>query len=477
MSATVTPLASAPPSIDLSSRLALARDAFEADPHPSFKQRRDWLKRLKRLVLDNQEALIQALDQDFGGRPRFETLLGELLPAVEGINHHRKYMKLWLQGERRHAGLSLWPARACLDYHPLGVVGIMVPWNYPLYLALGPVTAALAAGNRVLVKVSEHSPHTSRLLAELVERYFPKDLLQIVEGDAQVSAAFSRLPFDHLLFTGSTAVGKLVMKAAAENLTPLTLELGGKSPALVAPDMPLKLAAERLLFGKCFNAGQTCVAPDYVLVPKGKGQAFAEQMLAAFEGRYPLWQDNGDYGSIINGQQYSRLCSYLDEARERGVRVLGPSPGRHDGRHRLALQLLVNPPLDLALMEEEIFGPIMPVVEYGSLEQAIAFIQGRPKPLAFYPFSFDTKTQGKLLKAVHAGGVCINDSLLQVAAADLPFGGIGQSGMGHYHGREGVLTFSKARSVLKKGRLSFTAFIYPPYKEGLLRWLLRVLLR
>ncbi|EKE69607.1 coniferyl aldehyde dehydrogenase [Gallaecimonas xiamenensis] len=461
----------------LQAMLAQARSGFDADPLPSFKTRRQWLGTLKAMLLDNQDALANAIDQDFGGRARQESYLGELMPAVEGINHHLKQMRLWLQSERRQVGLSLWPAKAWVDYHPLGVVGIMVPWNYPLFLAIGPVTAALAAGNRALIKASEHTPRTSALLAKLVGQYFSPKVLQVVEGDAKVAAAFSRLPFDHLLFTGSTAVGHLVMRAAAENLTPVTLELGGKSPALIAPDMPLDLAVERILFGKCFNAGQTCVAPDYVLVPKGQGQAFIDKMQAGFAKRYPNWQDSPDYSSIINSGQYSRLCGYLDEVAQRGLAVSQSTPGRQDGRRRLGLHLVLDPPQDLALMRDEIFGPLLPVIQYDNLDQAVEFIKSRPKPLAFYPFSFHRKTQERLLQQVHAGGVCINDTLLHVAAGDLPFGGIGPSGMGHYHGREGVLTFSKTRPVLQKGRLSSSSLIYPPYRLGLLRWLYRLLLR
>ncbi|WP_417354473.1 coniferyl aldehyde dehydrogenase [Gallaecimonas pentaromativorans] len=461
----------------LSNLLDQARGAFESEPFPTIKTRRQWLETLRLLLVENQQQLREAIDSDFGGRSPMETSLGELLPAIEGIDHHLKYLRFWLQRDNRSPGFSLWPSKAWVEYHPLGVVGVMVPWNYPLYLAIGPLTAALAAGNRVLVKMSEHTPVTAALFARLIGQYFSPAVVQVVQGDAKVAAAFSRLPFDHLVFTGSTAVGRMVMHAASENLTPVTLELGGKSPALINDDVPLALAAERLLFGKCFNAGQTCVAPDYVLVPKGKGQALAEAMLAGFNRRYPDWQDNGDYASIINGAQYQRLCGYLDEARNAGCQMLHSGPDRIDSRRRLGLHLIINPPLGLAVMQEEIFGPILPIIEYDNLAQAVGFIRARPKPLAFYPFSFKKKVQRRLLDEIHAGGVCINDTLLQVAAADLPFGGIGPAGMGHYHGKEGVLSLSKAKPVLKRGRWTLNAMIYPPYTKGALKafltWMLR----
>ncbi|WP_406666324.1 coniferyl aldehyde dehydrogenase [Gallaecimonas sp. GXIMD1310] len=462
--------------LDLTVLFSAAKEAYQAEPWPSLRVRRKNLKTLKKMLLDNRQTIADAIAADFGQRSEQETLLGELMPAVDGINHHLRHLAHWLASERRQVSLLMWPARARLDYQPLGVVGIMVPWNYPLYLAIGPITAALAAGNRVLVKMSEHTPQTSALLAKLVGQYFAADLLQVVEGDAKVAAAFSRLPFDHLLFTGSTAVGKQVMRAAADNLTPVTLELGGKSPALVAPDMPLAVAAERILFGKVFNAGQTCVAPDYLLVPAGQGQAMADLLLTLFARFYPNWRTQPQYSNIINGHQYARLQGYLDEAKQAGATVL--APGEADDSHRrLPLTIVLAPSHSLALMREEIFGPILPIIEYQQLDEAIAFICERPRPLAFYPFTYRKSTEQKLLKAIHAGGICVNDTLVQVAADDLPFGGIGPSGMGHYHGREGVLTFSKARPVLAKGRLSSTKLVYPPYRQGLLRLLSRWRLR
>ncbi|WP_115719686.1 coniferyl aldehyde dehydrogenase [Gallaecimonas mangrovi] len=461
----------------LSNVLDLARHACDENPFPSFKCRRQWLLTLKTLLLENQQAIKDAIDDDFGGRSQIETTLGELMPAVRMIDHHLKYLRLWLEPNKRHAGLLLWPATARVEYHPLGVVGVIAPWNYPLYLAIGPVTAALAAGNRVLVKMSEHTPHLSGLLARLVGQYFSPSVLQVVQGDAKVGAAFARLPFDHLIFTGSSAVGKLVMRSAAENLTPVTLELGGKSPVLIAPDMALEKVVDRLLFGKCFNAGQTCVAPDYVLVPRGKGQRLIELLLAAFERRYRNWQHNADFSAIINNPHYQRLCQYLEEAKAANCELHHPAIAKLDTLQRLGLHLLLNPPSSLALMKEEIFGPILPVIEYDSLNHAIAFIKARPKPLAFYPFSMKVSVQQQLLQAIHAGGVCINDVLLQVTADELPFGGIGHSGFGHYHGKEGVRALSHVRAVLKKGRWNPAAFFYPPYKRPIIKWLLKGLVR
>ncbi|WP_341503211.1 coniferyl aldehyde dehydrogenase [Gallaecimonas sp. GXIMD4217] len=455
---------------ELAALLERSQRAFREAPWPSLKVRRQRLKTLKKLLLANQEALIEAINADYGMRSRNETLLGELMPSVAGINHALAHLGQWLRPSRRSLGLHLQPGSAQVQYQPLGVVGIMAPWNYPLFLAMGPLTAALAAGNHVLLKLSEHTPATSALLARLIGEHFEPELVSVVEGDAKTAVAFSKLPFDHLLFTGATAIGHQVMRAASEHLTPVTLELGGKSPVIVAPDMPLERAASRILFGKAFNAGQTCVAPDYVLLPRGKARAFAEAMLARFQARYPDWRHNNDYSSIINGRQYGRLQGYLAQASEAGVAILGAGEG--DELHRrLGLQLLLNPPSHLAVMQEEIFGPLLPVIEYDDLDEAVAFVQDRPKPLALYLFSHDGKTERRLLGRIRAGGVCVNETLLHVAVDDLPFGGVGHSGMGQYHGHEGFLTFSHARSLVRKGRLSSTALVYPPYKGRLLKLL------
>ena len=365
------------------------------------------------------------------------------------------------QNPRRSVGLAFQPAAAKVVYQPLGVVGVIVPWNYPLYLAFGPLIGALAAGNRVMIKMSESTPATSQLVKELLARIFPEDMVAVVLGEAEVGQAFSRLPFDHLLFTGATSIGKHVMRAAAENLVPVTLELGGKSPAIVSADVPLADAAERIAFGKTMNAGQTCVAPDYVLVPIERLEGFVSAYREAVLRLYPRLADNPDYSAIINARQLKRLQDYLDDARAKGARVmpLFDAPQQRRMPHCLLLEVKEQ----MRVMQEEIFGPLLPIVPYGELDEALAYVNARPRPLALYYFGYDRGEQQRVLEGTHSGGVCLNDTLLHVAQDDLPFGGIGPSGMGHYHGHEGFLTFSKARAVFAKQRFNAARLIYPPY--------------
>jgi coniferyl-aldehyde dehydrogenase len=360
-------------------------------------------------------------------------------------------------------------------YQPLGVVGVIVPWNYPLYLAVGPMVGALAAGNRVMLKLSESTPATGLLLKELLARIFPEDLVCVVLGEADVGVAFSRLPFDHLLFTGSTSVGKHVMRAAAENLTPVTLELGGKSPAIVSRDVPLKDAAERIAFGKTLNAGQTCVAPDYVLVPEDRVGAFVEAYRQAVKGFYPTLADNADYTAIINERQLARLNGYVSDATSKGA-LLIPLFEQGQGR-RMPHSVLLNVSDEMTVMQDEIFGPLLPIVPYRDLEQAFAYINQRPRPLALYYFGYDKREQHRVLHETHSGGVCLNDTLLHVAQDDMPFGGIGPSGMGHYHGHEGFLTFSKAKGVLIKQRFNAARLIYPPYGRSIQKLIQKLFIR
>lgn len=394
------------------------------------------------------------------------------------INYSLKRLKGWMKPVRRHPGLLLAPARVEMHYQPLGVVGIMVPWNFPVMLSLGPLIGAIAAGNRAMIKLSEFTPHTNAALRTLLAQVFDDDEVVLIEGDAGLAAAFSTLPFDHLLFTGSTAVGRQVMAAAAPQLTPLTLELGGKSPCLIAPDMPLALAVERMIFGKSLNAGQICVAPDYVLLPRGQEQGFIEAYQTHFRRLYPKGLDSPDYGSIINAAQYERLTAWLAEAKQAGAQAHPcASPARDDGARRLVPHLLTEVPGHCQLMQQEIFGPLLPLVPYDSIEEAIAYVAARPRPLALYLMSLDETLQSRLIRETHAGGMAINECLFQVAADDAPFGGIGPSGMGHYHGHEGFLTFSKAKTVLRRGRFSTGNLIHPPYRRWYQQLMMALFLR
>lgn len=451
------------------------RAAYAANPMPPAAQRRQWLKALRDLLSSERQALIDAISSDFSHRSADETLLAELMPSLHGIHYASQHISQWMKPSRRKVGVAFQPASAKVVYQPLGVVGVIVPWNYPLFLAIGPLTGALAAGNRVMLKLSESTPATGLLLKELLARIFPEDLVCVVLGEADVGVAFSKMRFDHLLFTGSTSVGRHVMRAAAENLTPVTLELGGKSPAIVSHDVPLKDAAERIAFGKTLNAGQTCVAPDYVLVPEARIGGFVEAYRQAVRGFYPTLADNPDYTAIINERQLARLNSYLSDATSKGA-LLIPLFDQGQGR-RMPHSLLLNVSDEMTVMQDEIFGPLLPIVPYQDLDQAFAYINQRPRPLALYYFGYDKREQKRVLSETHSGGVCLNDTLLHVAQDDMPFGGIGPSGMGHYHGHEGFLTFSKAKGVLVKQRFNAAKLIYPPYGKSIQKLIQKLFIR
>ncbi|AXQ46391.1 coniferyl aldehyde dehydrogenase [Pseudomonas vlassakiae] len=462
---------------DLAATFATQRQAFAGNPMPPAAQRRQWLKSLREALLADQQALIEAIDADFTGRSADETLLAELLPSVQGIRHAERHLQRWMLPARRAVGLAFQPASARVLYQPLGVVGIIVPWNYPLFLAIGPLTCALAAGNRVMLKLSEATPASGAALKALIARVFPEDLVSVVLGEVEVGQAFARLPFDHLLFTGATSIGRQVMLAAAQNLTPVTLELGGKSPAIVSASVPLDTAAERIAFGKTLNAGQTCVAPDYVLVPRERLNDFATAYRNAVKRMYPHIADNSDYSAIINPRQLQRLQHLLDDARSKGAQVLDLYPDESRQGRRLPPHLLTRVNDSMQVMQDEIFGPLLPLVPYDHLDEALAYINQRPRPLALYYFGYDRSEQQHVLQHSHSGGVCLNDTLLHVAQDDLPFGGIGPSGMGHYHGHEGFLTFSKAKAVLAKQRLNVARLIYPPYGKALQRLVYKLFIR
>ncbi|MGN5029431.1 coniferyl aldehyde dehydrogenase [Aeromonas rivipollensis] len=467
-----------PDKFSLPEQVNRLKQACQAHPMPSLEQRRNRLSALKGALLAHKQPLCDALALDYGQRSDYDSLVADILPCVMQINYSLKRLKGWMKPARRHPGLLLAPARVEVHYQPLGVIGIMVPWNFPVMLSLGPLIGAIAAGNRAMIKLSEFTPHTNAVLRTLLAQVFGDDEVVVIEGDAGLAAAFSTLPFDHLLFTGSTAVGRLVMAAAAPQLTPLTLELGGKSPCLIAPDMPLALAVERMIFGKSLNAGQICVAPDYVLLPRGQEQAFIEAYQAHFRRLYPKGLDSPDYGSIINGAQYERLTAWLAEAKQAGAQVHPcASPARDDGARRLVPHLLTEVPGHCQLMQQEIFGPLLPLVPYDSIDEALAYIAARPRPLACYLMSLDPALQSRLIRETHAGGMAINECLFQVAADDAPFGGIGPSGMGHYHGHEGFLTFSKAKTVLRRGRFSAGTLIHPPYRRWYQRLMMALFLR
>ncbi|WP_330924401.1 coniferyl aldehyde dehydrogenase [Candidatus Sororendozoicomonas aggregata] len=450
--------------LTLQQTLQKQQSAFLNNPYPLLDERIAHLKALKQALKENRSAFVDAIDADFGGRARNETLVGEFMPVLENISYTLKRLSKWMKPRRRHLAMQLQPASAKVVFQPLGVVGVVVPWNYPLQLSALPLVTALAAGNRVMIKMSEYTPKTSTLFAEVIARTFPDDLVTVINGDAEVGAAFTRLPFDHVLFTGSTEVGRHVMKAAAENLTPVTLELGGKSPVIINDDFPLDEAAERICFGKSINAGQTCVAPDYILLKESQKEAFVAAYKKAFGKMYPSVNNSKDYSAIVNERQFTRLESALEDARVKGADIRPVTDDKiNDGSRRMVPHLILNPTDDMTIMQEEIFGPLLPVVAVDDLANAISFVQARPRPLALYYFGLDKRQQEKVVLSTHAGGVSINDTLTHAIVDDMPFGGIGSSGMGHYHGHEGFLALTKTKSVLSKGKLNSSTLIYPPY--------------
>ena len=431
----------------------------------NYNQRIDLLTRLESSVRRHREDIVEACNKDFGRRARIETLGADVMVSLDEIKYARKNLRRWMRPQSRSVNITFKPARGEIRYTPLGVVGVVAPWNYPFQLAIIPLVNALAAGNRIMVKPSEFTPHVSTLLEKILGEVFSSDEVVVVQGDAEVGAAFTQLPFDHLIFTGSTSVGKHVMAAAAANLTPVTLELGGKSPALIAQDYPVAKAADRIAFGKCFNAGQTCVAPDYVLLPEDQLEPFIEEFMASVKRRYPDLTSDSDYTGIINDRQFSRLNSLLAEAKNAGVRTIAyPVAESNNAELRLIPPtLLINPSSDLTVMQQEIFGPLMPIITYSSLDQAINFVLSRDKPLAFYMFDNQGARVDAVLDRICAGSVCINDVIIQFGQDDLPIGGVGASGMGHYHGKDGFLTFSKAMPVMYQSRINGMKLFDAPY--------------
>lgn len=465
-------------SVALHDSFARARAAYASARMPDLSARRDALTQLDTLLGENMDAIAAAISTDFGNRSLHETQLLELFPSRAAIHDAKRHVKSWMKPRRAWASLWFLPARTELRPQPLGVIGIIVPWNYPLFLAIAPLAGALAAGNRVMIKMSEFTPNTGRLFAQLIAKYFPPDHVTVINGGADVAREFSSLPFDHLLFTGSTEVGKHVMRAAADNLTPVTLELGGKSPAIIGPECKIDDAAEKILFAKCLNAGQTCIAPDYVLLPRAQEQAFATAAQRVVARLYPTLATNPDYTSIINARHLDRLKGHLDDAAARGAMVLPISPAGESlqDTQKLAPTLIANVNDDMRVMHEEIFGPILPLVPYDNLDQAIAYVNARPRPLALYYFgNFDDHIQ-RVLNETVAGGVTINEALLHISQDHLPFGGVGPSGMGSYHGKFGFDAFSKLKPIFHQPALNGLSMFKPPYGkrfESLIKFLLK----
>ena len=453
------------PTAALNAALARQRAAYFQAPVPTLAERREHLRTLQRFVREHKDALCDAISADYGHRSRHETLLAEIFPVIDGIDHALKHLRAWTKPQRRAVDWrNFFGAKNRVIPQPLGVVGVIVPWNFPLNLSLLPLTYIFAAGNRAMVKMSENSRHLAALLIDKLPAYFPPEKLQVFDETGGVGIEFSKLPFDHLLFTGSGATGRAVMTAAAQNLVPVTLELGGKAPAIVVDDFPLRTAAERILFVKFLNAGQICTSVDHAWLPRSRIDEFVQLAKEIVPARYPQIT-SPDYTSVIDQRAFDRLLAMLDDAKARGATLvpLLPGPAFDAATRKIAPHIVLNAPPDSELMQREIFGPILPLCAYDSLDAVLAHINAGPRPLAIYPFSHHAAVVQRLLDHVMSGGVSVNDALFHVGQHDLPFGGVGASGMGHYHGKEGFETFSKLRPVFYQARFSTLKFLMPPY--------------
>ncbi|PQJ89563.1 coniferyl aldehyde dehydrogenase [Aliivibrio sifiae] len=461
--------------VNLSYEFEQLQQAYQAAPYPLKEERLSLLNELKVSLLSEKVNTVEALEKDYGYRSQFDSTICDLMPSIQHINYTIKRLSKWLKPQKRHAGLLLSPSKLHIKYQPLGVVGVIVPWNFPIYLSVAPIVTAIAAGNRVMVKLSEYTPETNQVLrrvfASISEHIF------VVEGEGDVAAEFSQLPFNHLLFTGSTQVGKLVASAAAKNLTPVTLELGGKSPVIIAEDADLTSAVDAIMLGKSMNAGQICVAPDYIFVPKEKVDKFIALYSHRFLQAFPEKKGHREYSHIINQTQYDRLTRYLEDAEGKGAKITSiGEPEKTQGRSFLP-RIVTNVNDDMLLMKEEVFGPILPIIGYQHIEEAISYIQDRPRPLALYIMSLDKELIKKISQNTHSGGIAINDTTMHVTADDAPFGGIGDSGMGSYHGIEGFKTFSHAKTILSTPTWLPRARLLLKHKKLMLKLLSRQFMR
>ncbi|MFV3129994.1 coniferyl aldehyde dehydrogenase [Niveispirillum sp. KHB5.9] len=462
----------------LSGAFTQLRTGWRHDGGLTADRRDEALDHLARVIVKYQAALVEAVSRDFGHRSPHETRLADIQASLSAIRYARKHLSRWIRPQRVGVALPFLPGRARVEMVPLGVVGIISPWNYPIQLALVPLTAAIAAGNRVLLKPSELTPHTAALLERLLAEVFDPTEVAVVTGGVDMAQAVSHLPLDHLLFTGSTSVGRQVMRAASDALVPVTLELGGKSPAIIGPGFDMALAAERIAIGKLFNAGQTCIAPDYALVPRGREAEFIDHFEKATSRLYPRLGDNADYSAIVTDKHYERLLGLIDDARRRGAnaRFINPAgEALEPAKRKLAPTLLWQVPEGSAVLTQEIFGPVLPILSYLTVEEAVALVNSRPRPLALYLFSRRKADVDFILGRTRAGGVTLNDTLLHAAQDGLPFGGVGESGMGSYHGEAGFRTFSQARPLFRASRFSPARLVRPPYGERIdrmLRWLI-----
>ena len=453
------------------------RAAYLAEGIVTSETRIDRLERAVRVVKKHQKAFVQAMNEDFGHRSEHQSLFTDVASSIGPLRHAQQNLKRWQKKDKRKVTpgiLALLGAKAWVEYQPLGVVGVISPWNFPVNLTFTPLAGVLSAGNRCMIKPSEYTPATSAAMAAGFAEEFDEEEIAVITGGPQTGADFSGLAFDHLLFTGATSVAKHVMRAASENLVPVTLELGGKSPVIISPKADMAPTTDALMAGKMMNAGQICLAPDYVFVPRDRMEEFVESSKHSVAKMYPTLLDNPDYTSVINARHFERINGYVDEARERGVEVVEINPADEDFRqqsaHKIAPTLLIDPPEDSAVMQEEIFGPVMPIKSYDSLDETLDYVNSHDRPLGLYYFGTDQEETQRVLNQTTSGGVTLNDVVMHVAQEDLPFGGVGHSGMGAYHGEDGFRTFSHAKAVFKQATFNPAEKLglRPPYGDKLM---------
>ena len=445
---------------------------------PSAALRADRLDRCMAMVSAYKKEIVESMQDDFGNRDPIMSATTEVDSVIGPMVHAKKNLKKWMKSEKRKASiagtgplLSLTGAKAVINYQPKGVVGVISPWNFPVNLALAPLAGIIAAGNRVMLKPSELTPSSSDLMKKMINEYFDESEIAVFTGDPAVGAAFSALAFDHMLFTGGTEIAKHVMRAAADNLVPLTLELGGKSPVVVGQSSKMQDVAQRVMQGKTMNAGQICLAPDYALVPEGRVNEFVDAAVSVTSEMFPEMKDNDDYTSIINQKHYDRIQGYLTDAKEKGAEVVEINPGNEDfsqqPHHKIPPTIVLNPTEDMQIMQEEIFGPVLPVKTYSNVSESVDYINSKDRPLGLYYFGKDKKEQDFVLNNTTSGGVTVNDVISHIQMEDLPFGGVGPSGMGSYHGHDGFKEFSHAKATYTQSKFNLMkiAGLVPPYKR------------
>ena len=461
---------------DMQKILDRQKRAYLNDGVVSNEVRHDRLERAVNVIKKNEEKLVGAMSADFGHRSHHQSRFTDIASSIGPLRHAQKNLKRWRKSEKRSAmfPLSLLGAKARVDYQPLGVVGVISPWNFPVNLTFTPLAGVLSAGNRCMIKPSEYTPETSKAMAEAISEEFDIEEIAVVLGGPETGASFSGLPFDHLLFTGATSIAKHVLSAASENLVPVTLELGGKSPVIVGESANMDATAGAIMAGKMMNAGQICLAPDYVFLPKTRVQDFVESSKKAVSKMFPTLLDNPDYTSVINDRHFDRISSYIDEAKQKGVEVVEINPANEDFRqqphNKIPPTLIIDPPEELQVMQDEIFGPVMPIKSYDQVEETISYVNDRPRPLGLYYFGSNSKEESDVLNRTTSGGVTVNDVVMHVAQEDLPFGGVGPSGMGSYHGEDGFKRFSHAKAIYTQTKLgAFLEAVRPPYGDSILK--------